>query len=94
VLAAGSFAVVPVADDAPSDAGVSVGFRNFRDCSDGVCEEIESLAAKISRAEGAFGAGKEVVGDVLEVPAVFVPGTGGGDMVGCAFACEFLVSTY
>jgi hypothetical protein len=31
VLAAGSFAVVPVADDAPSDAGVSVGFRDFRD---------------------------------------------------------------
>lgn len=86
VLAAGSLAVVPVADDAPSDAGVSVGFRDFRDCGDGVCEEVESLAAESSGAERAFGAGEEVVGDVFEVAAVFVPRAGRGYVVGCAFA--------
>ena len=90
VLAAGSFAVVPVADDAPSDAGVSVGFRDFRDCSDGVCEEVESLAANRFAAEGAFGTGEEVVGDVLEVPAVSVPWASGGDVVGCTFAWGLL----
>ena len=88
VLTTGSFAVVPVADDAPSDAGVFVGFRVLRDGGDGVCEEVESFAAEDSGAEGAFGAGEEVVGDVFEVAAVFVPGAGGGDVVGCAFACE------
>lgn len=90
MLAAGSFAVVPVADDAPSDAGVSVGFRDFRDRGDRVCEEVESLAAKGFGAEGTFSAGEEVVGDVLEVPAVFVPGASGGDVVGCTFAWELL----
>jgi hypothetical protein len=86
VLAAGSFAVVPVAEDTPSDAGVFVGFRDFRDGGDGVCEEVESLAAEGFGVEGALGAGEEVVGDVFEVAAVFVPGAGGGDVVGCAFS--------
>ena len=86
MLAAGSFAIVPVADDAPFDTGVFVGFRDGRDCSDGVCEEVESFAAERSGAEGAFGAGEEVVGDVFEVATVFVPGAGGGDVVGCAFS--------
>lgn len=87
MLAARSLAVVPVADDAPSDAGVAVGFRDVGDWSDGVGEEVESFAAEGLRAEGAFGAGEEVVGDVGEVAAVFVPGASGGDVVCCAFAC-------
>ena len=92
MLATGSFAVVPVANDAPSDAGVFVGLCDFWDWSDGVCEEVESFAAEGSGAEGAFGAGEEIVGDVLEVASVFVPGAGGGDVVGCAFAWVFAVS--
>ena len=90
MLAAGSFAVVPVADDAPSDAGVFVGFRDLRDGGDGVCEEVESFAAEDSGAEGAFGAGEEVVGDVFEVAAIFIPGTSWGDMIGCAFSYSIL----
>jgi hypothetical protein len=86
VLTAGSFAVVPVADDAPSNAGVSVGFGDVRDWSEGVCEEVESFAAEGFGVEGAFCAGEEVVGDVLEVTTVFVPGAGRGNVVGCAFA--------
>lgn len=89
MLAAGSLAVVPVADDAPSDAGVAVGFGDFRDWGDGVGEEVENFAVEGAGAEGAFGAGEEVVGDVGEVAAVFVPGAGGGDVVCCAFACGF-----
>jgi hypothetical protein len=92
VLAARSLAVVPVADDAPPDAGVAVGLGDFWDWSDGVGEEVESFAAEGAGAEGAFGAGEEVVGDVGKVAAVFVPGAGGGDVVGCAFTwgvCQF-----
>jgi hypothetical protein len=91
VLAAGSLAVVPVADEAPSDTGVAVGFRDFWDWSDGVGKEIKSFAAESLGAEDAFGAGQEVVGDVFEVTAVFVPGAGGGDVVGCAFAWGLLL---
>lgn len=92
MLAARALAVVPVADDAPPDSGVAVGFGDVGDWGYGsVGEEVGGFAAAEGlRVEGddAFGSGEEVVGDVFEVAAVFVPGTGGRDVVCCAFACE------
>lgn len=89
MLAARAFAIVPVADYAPSDSGVAVRFGDFGDgsyCSAG--EEVGCFAAaEGSRVDYAFCGGEQVVGDVFEVAAVFVPGAGGGDVVGCAFAC-------
>ena len=88
VFAAGAFAVVPVAEDAPFDACVAVGFGDGGDGVEGLRQGVESLAAEVSGADSCLGAGKEVVRDVLEVATVFVPGAGRGDVVGCAFACE------
>ena len=50
-------------------------------------------ADRVAAVEGLC-AGEQVVGDVLEVAAVFVPGAGGGDVVGCAFSCGWGVSVY
>lgn len=92
MLAARALAVVPVADYAPTDSGVPVGFGDVGDGSYGsVGEEVGGFAAaERLRVEGddAFGGREEVVGDVFEVAAVFVPGAGGGDVICCAFACE------
>ena len=73
MLTTGSFAVVPVADDAPPDAGVSVRLRDFGHHGDGVGDEIESFAAEDFGSDVAFCAGEEVVGDIFEVAAVLVP---------------------
>jgi hypothetical protein len=75
VLATGAFAVVPVADDAPSGYRVAVGFGDFRDSGDGVGGEVDSFATEGfgSGPDGALGAGEQVVGDVFEVAAVSVP---------------------
>ena len=94
MLAAGAFAVVPVADDAPFDAGRFVGLGNGGDGVEGVGQEVEGLAAGGSgfvfifgvTEGGAFGAGEEVGGDVGEVAAIFVPGARGGDVVCRAFS--------
>lgn len=61
VLAAGAFAVVPVADDAPSDACVAVAFSDSRNGVEGLCQEIDSLAAEGLGVDTGFCAGKEVV---------------------------------
>jgi hypothetical protein len=65
VLAAGAFAVVPVAEDAPSDACGSVSLCDSGHHVDVLCGEVESLSAKCPRADGGFCAGEEVVGDVF-----------------------------
>jgi len=88
MLAAGAFAVVPVAEDAPSDACVPVLLRDLGDSVDDTREGVESVSADRVAAVQGLCAGEEVVRNVLEVAAVFVPGTGGGDVIGCAFACE------
>lgn len=77
VLAAGALAIVPVAEDAPSDACIAVALCDSRDCIDCLCGEVESLAAESLGVDGGFCAGEEVVRDVLEVAAVFVPRAGG-----------------
>ena len=86
VLAAGALAVVPVAEDAPSHACIAVALCDSRDGIDGSGGEVEGLAAESLGVDGGFCAGEEVVGDVGKVAAVFVPGAGGGDVVGGAFA--------
>lgn len=65
VLTAGSFAIVPVADDAPPDACVAVEFCHFGHRGDGVGDEVESLSAKRLGRYVAFCACEEVVGYVL-----------------------------
>jgi hypothetical protein len=88
MLAAGAFAVVPIADDAPSDTRVPVLLRDLGYSVDDIREGVECVTAdRVAAVEGLC-AGEEVVRDVPEVAAVFVPGAGGGDVVGCAFACE------
>jgi hypothetical protein len=57
VLATRSFAVVPVADDAPSDAGASIIFCDFRNSGDSVGDKDESFAADGLGADGALCAG-------------------------------------
>jgi hypothetical protein len=86
VLAAGALAVVPVADDAPSNACVAVALCDSGHHIYDLRGEVESLSAKLLRADAGLCAGEKVVGDVLQVAAVFVPWAGGGDMVGGTFA--------
>jgi len=93
VLAAGALAVVPVADDAPCDSCVPVRLCDYRDCVDGLRDSVEGLATQSLRVDCGFCAREQVVGDVLEVASVFVPGPGGRDVVGSAFAFES-VSVY
>lgn len=44
---------------------------------------------RAARKEGVCSRCEHIVADVLEVTAVFVPGSGRGDVVGCAFALDF-----
>jgi len=88
VLAAGALAVVPVADDAPCDSCVPVRFRDGGDCVDSLRDGVEGLAAQNLKVDSGFCAREQVVRDVLKVASVFVPGPGGRDVVGSAFAFE------
>ena len=88
MLPAGAFAVVPIPDNAPSDSCVAVRLRDRGDGVDGSRGEVEGLSAERLGADGALCAGQEIVGDVLQMAAVFVPRAGGGDVVGGTFACE------
>jgi hypothetical protein len=65
VLAAGAFAVVPVADDAPSYARVPVLFRDFGDCINDAREGVEGVSAdRVAAVEGLC-AGEQIAGDIL-----------------------------
>ena len=88
MLAARSLAVVPVAENAPPDARVAVLLRDFGDSVDDVREGVESVTADRVAVVESLRTSEEVVRDVLQVAAVFVPGAGGGDVVGGTFACE------
>lgn len=87
MLSTGAFTVVGVADDAPFDARALVGFGDLRHRICGAIELVDGEAATAGSWEvGVLGRREKVVGDVLQVAAIFVPWSCWRDVIGRAFS--------
>ena len=84
VLARRSFAVVRVADEAPTDPFLTQVFGDLRQRPDGSVEGVPAFTGQAG--EGVHDAQEKVVGDEFEVSAVVEPRAGGRYLVGRALA--------